>query len=199
MADDLHGFRRLGEDEVFGGPLFTIGHVRFADPDGEEFDRFVVRHPGAVAVVPLHGDGTVTLVRQMRAAVGTALLEIPAGTCDVDGERPEATARRELAEEAGLEAGELVRLSAVYNSPGYSDQKTIVFLATDLRPCQSKPDGAEERWMSVEQIALGDLEQLVASGHLVDETTVLGLLLTRAHLDPAIRRPTGQEAERAGR
>jgi len=76
----------------------------FESPDGRTFERDIVRHPGAVAVVAVDDQRHATLVRQYRPSVGTFVLEIPAGTCDVDGEEAEATARRELAEEAGLEA-----------------------------------------------------------------------------------------------
>ncbi|MGH9082143.1 MAG: NUDIX domain-containing protein [Acidimicrobiales bacterium] len=180
MGGGPGGFRSLGEAEVYHGHVFRVAHARFADPDGTAFERDLVRHPGAVAVVPVHADGSATLVRQMRVAVGTAILEVPAGTCDVDGEPPEATARRELAEEAGLRAGRVEPLIAVYNSPGFCDQRTTIFLATELDPCQPAPAGVEERWMSVERVALADIEPMVAGGQLVDETTVLGLLLARA-------------------
>lgn len=176
------GFERLGEKEVFRGWLFSVGHARFTDPDGEPFDRFVVHHPGAVAVVAVDGEGTATLVRQLRPAVWESVLEIPAGTCDVDGEPLEETARRELAEEAGLEADRMEQLAAVYNTPGFSDQRTTIFLATGLRPCPTDRVGVEERWMTTEQVALADLGQLVASGRLVDETTLLGLFLAREAL-----------------
>lgn len=178
-ADVPDGFKRLGEEEVFGGWLFSVGHARFTDPDGEPFDRFIVHHPGAVAVVPVDGGGTATLVRQLRPAVWHSLLEIPAGTCDVEGEPPEATARRELAEEAGLEADRMEELAAVYNTPGFSDQRTTIFLATGLRPCPTGRVGVEERWMTTESVALADLHDLIASGRVRDETTLLGLSLAR--------------------
>jgi 8-oxo-dGTP pyrophosphatase MutT (NUDIX family) len=174
------GFHRVGEEEVFRGHVFRVAHARFTDPEGRPFERDIVRHPGAVAVVPVHGDGTATLVRQMRVAVGTPVLEIPAGTRDVDGEPPEETARRELAEEAGFTASRLQRLAAVYNSPGFCDQQTTIFLATGLEPCATSPAGVEERWMSVERVPLAHVDELVAGGRVVDETTVLGLLLARA-------------------
>ena len=172
-------FRRLREETLFEGRVFSVVNATFADPDGEEFHRDVVRHPGAVAVVPLHEDGTVSLVRQMRPAVGEPVLEIPAGTCDVDGEDLETTAHRELVEEAGLRAKRLERLAAVYNSPGYTDQRTTIFLATGLEACDADPAGVEERWMSVERLPLADAASLIASGHLVDSTTIVGMLLAR--------------------
>ena len=98
--------------------------------------------------------GTATLVRQFRPAVWESVLEIPAGTRDVDGEPPEETARRELAEEAGLVAERLELLAAVYNTPGFSDQRTIIYLATGLRPCPTDRAGVEEQWMTIERVAL---------------------------------------------
>ncbi|MGH9099397.1 MAG: NUDIX domain-containing protein, partial [Acidimicrobiales bacterium] len=127
--DALAGFRQLEEHPQFDGRLFKVRTVALTDPRGHEFERDVVRHPGAVSVVPSHGDGTVTLVRQLRVPVGSTVLEAPAGTCDVHGEDPESTARRELEEEAGLRAGRVERLGTVYNSPGYTDQRTILYLA----------------------------------------------------------------------
>ncbi len=176
------GFERRGEEEVYAGHVFKVVRAHFADPEGRPFDRSVVRHPGAVAVVAVDAEGTATLVRQLRAAVWESVLEVPAGTCDVDGEPPEATARRELAEEAGLEAERMAPLAVVYNSPGYSDQRTHLFLATGLRACATGRAGVEERWMTTEPVALDDVEAMVADGRLVDQTTVLALLLARGVL-----------------
>ena len=94
-------------------------------------------------------------MRQYRAAVDDMVLEIPAGTRDKEGESEEATARRELAEEAGLEAAHWERLIGTWNTPGVSDQHTSIFLATGLTPVESRPDGIEEGFMTVERIAVG--------------------------------------------
>jgi ADP-ribose pyrophosphatase len=173
------GFRRLGEDEAFRGHVFSVGRARFEDPDGRPFERSVVHHPGAVAVIAVDGDRRAVLVRQFRAAVGTTVLEAPAGTRDVDGEPPEDTARRELAEEAGLEADEMREIADVFNSPGISDQRTVIFLATGLHPCGMDRAGVEEEWMTVERVALDDVDDMVAGGHLEDAVTTLGLHLAR--------------------
>ena len=178
------GFRQVGEEEIFRGWLFRVTRAHLVDPAGEGFEREVVRHPGAVAVVPVADDGTVTVVRQFRPALGRSVLEIPAGTCDVDGEPLEETARRELAEEAGLDAASIRRLAAVHNSPGFTDQLTTIFLATGLTPCPTERSGVEERWMSTETFALDDVPGMVDDGSLVDETTVLGLSLARQVLGP---------------
>jgi ADP-ribose pyrophosphatase len=176
------GFRRVSEEELLRAWLFRVDRIHLVDPAGTPFERVVVRHPGAVTIVPAHDDGTVTLVRQYRAAVDAMVLEIPAGTRDRDGEAPEDTARRELVEEAGLEAARWELLASVWNTPGVSDQHTMVYLATDLREVPSRPDGVEEGYMTTERIRLADLDDLVADGALMDETTVLGLYLARARL-----------------
>ena len=176
-------FARVAEEEVFRGWLFTVGKVDVVDPDGRPFERFVVHHPGAVTVVPVDQERRVTLVRQYRASVDRMVLETPAGTRDVAGEPPETTARRELAEEAGLEAEEMRLLMGTFNTPGISDQHTSIFLATGLSPCPVDRRGEEERYMTIQTISLDDVDGLVADGTLVDETTVLGLVLARLHLD----------------
>ncbi len=167
---------------MFQGHIFSAARARFADPDGQPFDRYVVHHPGAVAVVAVDDRRRATLVRQLRPAVWASVLEIPAGTCDVGGEPPEETARRELGEEAGLEADHLQLLAVTWNSPGVSDQRTRIYLATGLRPRPTDRHGVEERWMTVEQVALDDVEAMVADGRLKDQTTVVGLLLARGVL-----------------
>ena len=178
----MPGFRRVSEEVLLRAWLFRVDRFHLVDPEDKPFDRYVVRHPGAVTVVPVHRDGTVTLVRQYRAAVDAMVLEIPAGTRDKDDESLEATARRELAEEAGLEASHWELLIGTWNTPGVSDQHTTIYLATGLSPCQSRPDGIEERYMTVETVRLADLDDLVAAGSLKDETTVLGLYLARDRL-----------------
>ncbi len=176
------GFRRVSEEELLRAWLFTVDRFHLLDPAGNAFDRYVIRHPGAVTVVPVHDDGTVSLVRQYRAAVDEMVLEIVAGTRDKGDETEESTARRELAEEAGLSAAQLERLIGTWNTPGVSDQHTSIFLATGLTAVESQPDGIEEGYMTVEKIRLADVDEMIADGRLKDETTVLGLLMARSRL-----------------
>jgi ADP-ribose pyrophosphatase len=181
-------FRSISETELLRAWLFTVSQGNFEDPDGRPFDRFIVRHPGAAAIVPLHEDGTVTLVRQYRAPVDAMVLEIPAGTWDNKEESIEETAHRELIEECGLEAASMEVLLGTWNTPGISDQETWIFLATGLTECQSRPEGIEEGFMTTERVRLDDVDALVADGTLKDETTVLGLYMARARFggrDPA--------------
>ena len=185
----MPGFRRVSEEELLRAWLFRVDRFHLLDPDDKPFDRFVIRHPGAVTIVPVHDDGTVTLVRQYRAAVDALVLEIPAGTCDKDGEEPEDTARRELAEEAGLAATRWEVLIGTWNTPGISDQHTTIYLATGLSDIPARPDGVEEGYLTVERIHLDDVDGLVADGELKDETTVLGLCLARQRMAADDRLP----------
>jgi ADP-ribose pyrophosphatase len=152
------------------------------DDHGELFTREVVRHRGAVAVLAYDGHDVV-LLRQWRAPLARAILEIPAGTCDVDGEGLEATAHRELQEEAGLQAGSLERLGTFLNSPGWSDQATVIFLATELSEVPRRPDGPEERALDVVWLSLADARALVGGEEPCDASTAIAILALAARLD----------------
>ncbi len=179
MAEDPP-FRATGEDVVYQSRLLRVARGRFRAPDGTEFERDVVHHPGWVAVVPLTDDGHVVCVRQYRAAVGQWLLEIPAGICDVDGEEPEVTARRELAEEAGVAAEHVELVATIHNSPGFADEKGWLFLATGLSEVPVDRQGVEEDHMEVVRVPVSDAARLVAEGGVTDAKTVVGLLLAAA-------------------
>ena len=97
---------------------FSVGQAGPVGSRRRALRALIVHHPGAVAIVPVDANRRVTLVRQYRAAVDRMVLEAPAGTCDVAGEAREATARRELAEEAGLLAGSMEVLIGTFNTPG---------------------------------------------------------------------------------
>jgi ADP-ribose pyrophosphatase len=174
-------FRYVGEREVWEGSVISLAVASFEDPDGEGFERDVVHHPGAVSVVPVDGDEAV-LVRQYRAAVQRELLEIPAGKRDVEGEDPEVTAQRELAEEVGFTAGRLEKLAEFYNSAGFSDELSHVYLGTDLQPAERDAQGVEVRHMTIERIRLDDVAALIEARELVDAKTIIGLCLARERL-----------------
>lgn len=173
-------FRRLGEVEHFRGSLISVATGTFEAPDGSTFERDVVHHPGAVSVVPVLEEGTVVvMVRQFRAAVGKDMLEIPAGKRDVSGEAPEVTARRELLEEIGMRAGRLEKLAEFYNSPGFCDEHSFVYLALDLERGESDLQGIEEQHMTIERVALDAVPGMIATGAITDAKTIIGLTLAR--------------------
>ena len=180
----MSGFRKISEEPAFTGSLISVGVGTFAAPDGRTFERDVVHHPGAVSVVPVVDEGTaVLLVRQYRAAVDRALLEIPAGKRDVAGEPPDRTARRELEEEVGMRAGRLEKLGEFYNSPGFCDEHSHVYLALDLDPCPPSAQGEEEQHLTIERVALDAVPGLIAAGDIIDAKTIIGLCLARERLE----------------
>ena len=125
------------------GWVITLTRATFPDPDGTAFDRDVVRHPGAVAVVPVTDGDAVVLVRQYRPPVDRWLLEIPAGTCDVEDEPERRTARRELAEEVGYAAADWRCSPGVPSPPASATSTSAVYLATGLTPV--RPTGRGSR------------------------------------------------------
>jgi 8-oxo-dGTP pyrophosphatase MutT (NUDIX family) len=189
----LPPFRKLDETELLRTSLIRVASARFAGPGGQEIRRDIVHHPGAVVIVPLTSSGTVLMVRQFRAAVNGELLEIPAGKRDVLEEPTEVTAARELAEEIGQQAAHLELLARFYNSPGFSDELSWLYLARDLTPVPENRQGAEEQHMTVEEVPLAEARDRIASGQIVDAKSIIGLMLTTSLLLtaklPASERP----------
>ena len=180
-ASEGGGFHKVSEREIHAGRVVRLTESVFSTPGGGRITRDVVHHRGAVAVVAVDGD-EVVLLRQYRTPVEGELLEIPAGTRDVGGEDPAGTARRELAEEAGLACESLEELGAFYNSPGFCDELSHLYLATGLSPVPREPDGAEEEWMTVERVSLGDAEAMIDRGEIRDAKTIIGLLFALRRL-----------------
>jgi ADP-ribose pyrophosphatase len=179
----VSGFRHLGDREVAQLDRLRVVRGRFEAPDGTTFERDVVRNQEVVAIVPVLDDGaTVLLVKQYRGPIDRYLLEIPAGLCDVDGEEPEATARRELIEEVGREAGSLERVAQYFPAAGFSDQFVRLYVATGLTEVPADRQGVEEQDMTVEAFSLEGLDDAIADGTLADSKTLVGLLLVRDRL-----------------
>lgn len=181
--NDAGGFSHVSDELLVDGHVISVYRSTFRGPDGAEFTREVVRHPGAVSVVPLLDDGDVVLVCQYRAALDRFVLEIPAGKRDVAGEPPEATARRELAEEVGLVAAELVPLAVFHNSIGFCDEESHVFLGTGLERTDRDLQGIEEEHMTERRVPLRSVPGMIAAGDITDAKTVIGLLLALRHVE----------------
>ena len=151
---------------------------RFRYDDGEEAEREIVAHPGSVAIVAFDGE-RVFLVRQPREPVNDpALLELPAGKLDEDGEEPLDTAKRELAEEIGKGAGTWRLLTSFYTSPGFADEECHLYLATDLH--DEPAEAADQERIEVVEVPLADLEQVIQECR--DAKSLVGLLWLKSHL-----------------
>ncbi len=139
----------------------------------------IVRHPGGVGVLPLHPDGTVTLIRQLRPAAGEVLLEMPAGRLG-RGEDPAACGRRELAEETGLSAGTLAPLGVYRSSPGVFDELIHLFLATDLAQHAASPESNED--IDAVRVTLDEARRMAADGRINDGKTIAALFRAGARI-----------------
>jgi len=182
MASLEPGFRRIGERERLAGSFIRLVTGTFVDPEGYTFEREMVRHLGAVCVVALTEAKEIVCVRQYRAPLDGAILEVPAGKMDVPEELAEECARRELAEEAGVEVASMTELGHFYNSPGFTDERTTCFLAEGLTEIGRDAKGVEERYMTVERIPLDRFWALVSSGEMVDAKTIIAVCLAERHL-----------------
>lgn len=169
-------FRRLDTSTIYEGRVFRLVSSTFEAPNGERFVREVVEHPGAVVVVPLSPDRTVTCVRQYRGPLGRHLLELPAGLLDRPGEDRNEAARRELREEVGMVASTWSLIGTFAAAPGLTDEQYTLFVATGLEHVGSEADGPEEEHMTVETVHLDDVRALIDAGEIVDAKTVIGLL-----------------------
>ena len=169
-------FERIGGETAFDGKIAKVRVDKFRYDDGEEADREIVEHPGAVAVVAHDGE-RVYLVKQPREAVDEqGLLELPAGKLDEEGEGPEQTAKRELAEEVGKGARSWKFLTRFYTSPGFAAEECHVYLATDLYDERAEAD--ENERIEIKAVPLAELDELIRDCQ--DSKSLVGLLWLRA-------------------
>ena len=169
---------QLAQRRVYTGRVvhLDVDTVRF--PDGSTGEMEMLRHPGAAAVVPFASDPkgadpTVLLIRQYRYATGGALFEIPAGRLDA-GEAPEQCARRELKEEVGVTAGRLERLTTIWTTPGFTDERIHLFWAADLAAGAHAREPDE--FIEVVPRPLSEVLGMVRSGAICDGKTVVAIL-----------------------
>lgn len=163
--------------------MFRLVEATLRVPDGSTVTREIIRHPGAVGIVAVDASGDVVLERQYRAALDANLLEIPAGKRDVAGEPPLDAARRELVEETGLDASRWCELGTFFNSPGFADEHSLLYLAEDLEEVGHDNQGPEEEAMEIVRLPLASTWELIASGELADGKSIIGLLLALHHLE----------------
>jgi ADP-ribose pyrophosphatase len=157
---------------LFRGTRFWVERVYQVTPDGTRHAREIVRHPGAVVIVPLLADGRLCFVENYRVAVEQTLIELPAGTLE-PGEDPAETARRELAEETGYRAGQIEHLLSFYTSPGILDEHMYLYLATGLQPGPTALEAGED--LQPLLIPWDEALALVRQGRIRDGKTLVAL------------------------
>jgi ADP-ribose pyrophosphatase len=163
----------VSSKEVYSCKVFRVTEDVASDGKGWSIQRSVIRHPGSAVMVAVDGKGRVLLVRQYRLPARARLWELPAGTLD-PGETPSQTAKRELIEETGLRAKKWKKLTAFCPSPGYSDERMTIFLATDVTQGEPHPMGDERietRWFTRKEIT-----EMIRKNKIVDAKTMIGFL-----------------------
>jgi ADP-ribose pyrophosphatase len=158
---------------IFQAKRFRVERVHQVASDGSKYVREIVRHPGAVVILPLLDDGQVVFIRNYRAAVNETLIELPAGTLD-RSEAPLYTAKRELAEETGYRAGNMELLLTFCMSPGILDEKMHLFLATALTPGRMALEQGED--IQPFSCTWDESLAMVRRGDIRDAKTLVGLL-----------------------
>lgn len=175
MSHEPRDFERVATRTIHEGRIVTLTDETYRYADGKTADREIVRTTGAVAIVAVD-DEHVWLVRQPREAIGDPdSLELPAGRLDVEGEPPLETAKRELAEEIGLQASDWTFLKAYRSSVGFTDEQVHVFLAEGLREAEGEHDSGEDERIEIVRWPLADLAGALET--IADSKTVIGLLL----------------------
>lgn len=161
-------------EEVFSGRLLKVQRDHVTLPNGNDTTREYIRHPGAVAIVPVLADGRVVLVKQCRYPLGTLLWEIPAGKLDHgEAEDADECARRELSEETGYEAEHWQRLVSIATTPGFSDEIIHLYKAWGLKQYAQHTD--EDEFIGVEAFTPEQLKAMLAAGELYDAKTLCAL------------------------
>ncbi|MFD9705750.1 NUDIX domain-containing protein [Lentzea sp. NPDC059081] len=178
-----HDFRTVSSEDVHVGKILALRVDEVEMPGGGTAKREIVEHTGAVAVVAVDDEGQVTLVHQYRHALGRHLWELPAGLLDHQGEEPVVGARRELAEEVGLDARQWHVLVDVAASPGFTDEVVRVFLARELSEVDREVQGEEEADLEIHRFPLAEAVRMVLAGDIVNASSVAGLLAAREVLD----------------
>jgi ADP-ribose pyrophosphatase len=166
----------ISRERIFDGAVFDVERDEVTMPNGRTVKVDIVRHPKSVVLMPVPEPGQIVLIRQYRHAVGQWLWELPAGSVD-EGETPEAAAKRECHEEIGQVPDTIVRMGALYPTPGYCDEEMIFFRLSGL----SRPEQAaaldEDEDIEPRTFTLRDAREMVRRGEITDMKTVVGLTL----------------------
>lgn len=171
---------RISSNRVYDGRIVKVDIDTVLAPDGSKLSLEMIRHPGAAAVVPLLSDvdaddPIVLLIRQFRYAAGGTIWEIPAGVLE-PGEEPIDCARRELLEEVGAQARELTHLTTIYTTPGFTDERIHLFLATGITVGETQHQGDE--FIEVEPRPISSALEMIRDGEIVDSKSIAALLYT---------------------
>ncbi|WP_246942386.1 NUDIX hydrolase [Bacillus pinisoli] len=162
--------KTLSSKTLFEGRVIDLVFEEVLLPNGKQSTREIIKHPGAVAVIPITEDGKIIMVRQFRKALERELIEIPAGKLE-KGEQPELTARRELEEETGFTCKNLTHLISFYTSPGFADEIVHLYVAEGLSEKGNKLELDEDEFVEVIALTLEEARQYIEEKKIYDAKT----------------------------
>ncbi|HVR85218.1 MAG TPA: NUDIX hydrolase [Planctomycetota bacterium] len=167
-------FRVEAEHTIFQGRIIRLVARDLVLPNGRRTKFHIVEHPGAVAILPVHSNGDVVLLRQFRPSIGEEIYEIPAGTIE-KGEAPLATAKREIIEETGLKAKQWSKIAEFYTAPGFCTELMHVYLAKGLSPASA--DGDADEILKPVRMSLNAAIKLIRKRKIRDAKSIAGLMI----------------------
>jgi len=171
---------RLSSELIFDGVVLHVYKDDIRLPNGNESTREVIRHLGAVAIVPMTEEGKVIMERQFRYPLDAVITEIPAGKLDSPSEDRLEAAKRELREETGYSADEWINLGDYYPSAAYTDERLTIYLARGLHQGQQELD--EDEFLNFDEVPLDTLVGQVMDGTITDGKTQIGILKAARYL-----------------
>lgn len=166
----------LNHERVYDGKVFDVDRDKVRMPNGRAVTVDVVRHPKSVVLIPVPEPGHVILIRQYRYAVNAFLWELPAGSVD-DGESPEQAARRECHEEIGKVPATVVRMAAMFPTPGYCDEEMVFFRLSSLEEPTEAAALDEDEDIEAKTFELREAREMIRRGEITDMKTVAGLAM----------------------
>ncbi|RST73727.1 NUDIX hydrolase [Siminovitchia acidinfaciens] len=166
--------KTVGMKPIFDGKIISVQVDEVELPDGKRSSREIVRHPGAVALIPLTNEKKIVMVEQYRKPLERSLLEIPAGKLE-PGEEPAVTAERELEEETGYRAGKMEYITSFYTSPGFANEIIHIYLATELEALDNPADGDEDEFVELVEISLEEALECIKNERIYDAKTVFAV------------------------
>ncbi|BAP85905.1 ADP-ribose pyrophosphatase [Paucilactobacillus hokkaidonensis JCM 18461] len=167
--------KQISSRSVFSGHIMDVEVADVKLPDGKMTTREIVRHAPAVAILAIDDDQQMLLMRQWRAAVDQATLEIPAGKVDDRDQNAIDAAHRELNEETRLATDNLTKVSSFYTSVGFSDEYMTLFLAQNLIPVTQKLPQDEDENLQLEKVTLDKALEMIKTGKICDAKTIMAV------------------------
>ncbi|MBU8565451.1 NUDIX hydrolase [Virgibacillus pantothenticus] len=171
--------KTIRSKQIYKGHVVHLQVDDVSLPNGKEAKREIIKHPGAVAVIPITKENKIVLVEQYRKPLEKSILEIPAGKLE-PGEEPETTAIRELEEETGYTTDELSFVTSFYSSPGFADELIHIYITNQLQPLEEKVAGDEDEFIEIVELTLEEAKQYVEKERIHDAKTNYAILYLHA-------------------